>query len=407
LLVCRTIAYLPKMIILKYTLVILTYTGLGLGYLPGLRMNRAAIALTGATLLMAVGVLNLKSAWSAIDYKTLTFLFSMMVINASLSASGFFQLALDAMLRFIRSPLGLLVIITLISGIFSALFLNDTIALIFTPLVLELTQALKLNPVPYLLALAGATNLGSVATLSGNPQNILIGSFSGISYLNFAQTLVPLAMTGLFIQIGLLYGLYPEVRSLASTLVLPPSNHRLYKPLLIKSVVITVGLLVAFLSGVEIAEAALIAASLILISRRIKTVRFLYQVDWNLLVMFSGLFILTEEVQRMRLFDSLPQFVHAPLSILGVTVLLSNIVSNVPAVLLLHHLIPQPNQQTWFLLAAGSTLAGNLTLLGSVANLIVAEAVSKQGQPLTFGEHFRFGLPLTLCTLAVAYFWLT
>ena len=102
----------------------------------------------------------------------------------------------------------------------------------------------------------------------------------------------------------------------------------------------------------------------------------------------------------------LTQFVHDSLSVLGVTALLSNLVSNVPAVLLLHHLIPNPNPQTWLLLAAGSTLAGNLTLLGSVANLIVAEAAAKQGYRLTFWEHLRFGLPLTGITLVLAYFWI-
>lgn len=370
-------------------------------------MNRAAIALAGASLLMASGVLDLRSAWSAIDYKTLIFLFSMMIVSASLTASGFFQLALDYVMRFTRSPFGLLVVLTFSSGIFSAIFLNDTIALIFTPLVLGLTQALRLSPIPYLLALAGATNTGSLATLSGNPQNILIGSFSGIRYLDFAQALAPLALAGLTIQIGLLYVLYPEVRSLHSTLLLPETNYRVYKPLLVKSLVITIGLLVAFLAGIAIAEATLIAASLLMISRRVRTSRFLHQVDWDLLVMFSGLFILTEEVQRIGLLNEVSQFVSTSFSVLGVTVLLSNLVSNVPAVLLLHHLIPHPDRQTWLLLAAGSTLAGNLTLLGSVANLIVAEAVSKQGQVLTFGEHFRFGLLLTLSTLLLAYFWLT
>jgi Na+/H+ antiporter NhaD/arsenite permease-like protein len=118
------------------------------------------------------------------------------------------------------------------------------------------------------------------------------------------------------------------------------------------------------------------------------------------------LFILTEGVQKISSLDGFSQFVQDPWSILGVTALLSNLVSNVPAVLLLHHLIPHPDTRSWLLLAAGSTLAGNLTLLGSVANLIVAEAAVKQGYRLTFWEHLRFGLPLTVITLALTYFWL-
>ena len=385
-------------------------------------MNRATIALVGAAALMALGVLDLKTAWGAIDYKTLVFLFGMMVISANLATAGFFQLSLDYLRRYIRSPFGLIVVLTFGSGVLSALFLNDTIALIVTPLVVGLTVSLKLNPIPYLLALAGATNIGSVATLSGNPQNILIGSFSGISYVEFAKALTPLAIAGLCVQIGLLWCLYPEVRScsvsvgeaapkelgdsMQATLKPEPLRYRVLKPLLTKSLLITAGLLIAFLVGIPTAEATLIAAGLLLITRRIKPERILAKVDWDLLLMFSGLFILTEGVQKLGSLDGFAQFVYNPLSLLGVTALLSNLVSNVPAVLLLHHLVPHPDANTWLLLAAASTLAGNLTLLGSVANLIVAEAVAKQGYRLTFWEHLRFGLPLTAMTLALTYVWL-
>lgn len=392
--------------VLRYIVIGLTYIGLGLGYIPFLRMNRATIALVGAAMLMALGVLDLKEAWGAIDYKTLIFLFSMMVISANLACAGFFQLALDYLMRFTSSPLGLLVVLTFVSAILSAFFLNDTIALIFTPLTLGLTQALSLNPIPYLLALAGATNLGSVATLSGNPQNILIGSYSGISYLEFAKALTPLALASLIVQIGLLWWFYPEVRSMKASLSEKPLRYRIFKPLLTKSLLITGGLLVAFLIGIPPAQATLIAASLLFITRRVKPDRILNKVDWDLLVMFSGLFIITQAVQKLGVLNWFSSFVNTPASILGVTAILSNLVSNVPAVLLLHNLIPHPDTRTWLLLAAGSTLAGNLTLLGSVANLIVAEAVAKLGYRLTFWDHLRFGLPLTAITLIFAYFWI-
>ncbi|MFN6482498.1 MULTISPECIES: anion transporter [unclassified Nostoc] len=394
------------MIVFRYIIIALTYIGLGLGYLPGLRMNRASIALVGASLLMAFGVLDLKEAWQAIDYKTLIFLFGMMVISTNLAYAGFFQLTLDTVTHFTRSPLGLLIVLTFGSGILSAFFLNDTIALILTPLVLGLTQTLNLNPIPYLLALAGATNLGSVATLSGNPQNILIGSFSGISYLDFAKALTPIALVSLLIQIGLLWWLYPDVRSTKSCPSVTPVRYRIFKPLLTKSLLITGGLLIAFLIGIPPAQATLVAAGLLFITRRIKPQRVLNKVDWDLLVMFSGLFIVTAGVEKLGILNLFSGLVYNPLSILGITALLSNLVSNVPAVLLLQHLIPHPDTRTWLLLAAGSTLAGNLTLLGSVANLIVAEAVAKLGYQLSFWEHLRFGLPLTVVTLILAYFWI-
>ncbi|MEH1770705.1 MAG: anion transporter [Nostoc sp.] len=394
------------MIVFRYIIIGLTYIGLGLGYIPGLRMNRASIALVGASLLMAFGVLDLKEAWQAIDYKTLIFLFSMMVISTNLAYAGFFQLTLDTVTHFTRSPLGLLIVLTFGSGILSAFFLNDTIALILTPLVLGLTQTLNLNPIPYLLALAGATNLGSVATLSGNPQNILIGSFSGISYLDFAKALTPIALVSLLIQIGLLWWLYPDVRSTKSCPSVTPVRYRIFKPLLTKSLLITGGLLIAFLIGIPPAQATFVAAGLLFITRRIKPQRVLNKVDWDLLVMFSGLFIVTAGVEKLGILNLFSGLVYTPLSILGITALLSNLVSNVPAVLLLQHLIPHPDTRTWLLLAAGSTLAGNLTLLGSVANLIVAEAVAKLGYQLSFWEHLRFGLPLTVVTLILAYFWI-
>ncbi|MDZ8030474.1 anion transporter [Nostoc sp. DedSLP04] len=394
------------MIVFRYIIIGLTYIGLGLGYLPGLRMNRASIALVGASLLMAFGVLDLKEAWQAIDYKTLIFLFGMMIISTNLAYAGFFQLTLDTVTHFTRSPLGLLIVLTFGSGILSAFFLNDTIALILTPLVLGLTQTLNLNPIPYLLALAGATNLGSVATLSGNPQNILIGSFSGISYLDFAKALTPIALVSLLIQIGLLWWLYPDVRSTKSCPSVTPVRYRIFKPLLTKSLLITGGLLIAFLIGIPPAQATLVAAGLLFITRRIKPQRVLNKVDWDLLVMFSGLFVVTAGVEKLGILNLFSGLVYNPLSILGITALLSNLVSNVPAVLLLQHLIPHPDTKTWLLLAAGSTLAGNLTLLGSVANLIVAEAVAKLGYQLSFWEHLRFGLPLTVVTLILAYFWI-
>jgi Na+/H+ antiporter NhaD/arsenite permease-like protein len=388
-----------------YAVLGISYVGLGLGYLPGLRMNRATIALVGSALLVGLGVLDLEEAWQAIDPTTIIFLLSMMVVNANLSYSGFFQLALAGLIRLTRSPLGILAVLTFGTGLLSAFFLNDTIAIIFTPLTISLAQTLGLNPIPYLLAIAGATNIGSVATLSGNPQNILIGSFSGIAYADFARVLMPVAGVGLIVQIGLLWWLYPEVRSIVPADNCPLIRPRLYKPLFTKTVIITSALLIAFVVGVPVATAAFVAAAFLLITRRIKPQRVLREVDWNLLVLFSGLFILTRCTQKLDLLGLFSSWVGTPLSLIGITAVLSNLISNVPAVLLLQPLIPANDMQAWLLLAASSTLAGNLTLFGAVANLITAEAAANLGYKLSFAEHLRFGLPLTLITLAITYFW--
>ncbi|MBD2628238.1 anion transporter [Trichormus variabilis] len=397
------------MIVLQFTIygvLGLTYLGLALGYIPGLRMNRATIALVGSAFLIALGVLNLQEAWLAIDANTIVFLLSMMVVNTNLAYSGFFRKALSVLLSITRSPLGLLITLTFGSGILSAFFLNDTLALVFTPLTLSLTQALGLNPIPYLLAIAGATNIGSVATLSGNPQNILIGSFSGISYLDFLRALAPIGITGLVIQVALLWLLYPDVRSNQPCQLLKIDNQRIFKPLFKKTLIITTGLLIAFAVGLPLAESALVAASLLLITRRIKPQRILKKVDWNLLVMFSGLFILTKVTQKLNLLQPFTHVVKSELGLLGITTIMSNLISNVPTVLLLQPLIAQDDTRSWLLLAASSTLAGNLTLFGAVANLITVEAAAELGYKLTFWEHLRFGVPLTVCTLVLVYLWI-
>lgn len=392
--------------IARYVVLALSYCGLALGKFPGLRMNRATIAFVGSAFLVGLETLNLEEAWQAIDATTIVFLLSMMIVNANLAYAGFFQVALKGLTRLTRSPFGLLIVLTYGSGFLSAFFLNDTIALIFTPLTLQLTQALQLNPIPYLLAVAGATNLGSVATISGNPQNILIGSFSKISYLDFAAALTPIALISLSIQLLWLWWLYPEVRSLKDCPEIPLMRFRIHRALFIKTMIVTIALLAAFVIGVPLAKAAFVAAAVLFITRRIKPLRMLQQVDWNLLVMFSGLFVLTRCTQELNLLSQFTGWVDSALGLVGVTTVLSNLISNVPAVLLLQPLIRPDDTQSWLLLAASSTLAGNLTLFGSVANLIVAEAADRLGYPLSFWDHLRFGLPLTLVTIGMAFVWL-
>ncbi|MER3462078.1 MAG: anion transporter, partial [Armatimonadota bacterium] len=308
---------------LAYITLFLTYLGLGLGYLPGYRMNRAAIALTGAALLIVVGVLDLERAWGALDPNTLAFLFGVMVLNAHLGYAGFFQLVLNRLVHLARTPLGLLMWLTFATGALSALFLNDTIAILFTPLVLEMTRQLRLPPVPYLLALAGATNLGSVATLTGNPQNILVGSFSGIAFLDFAAALTPVALVGLLLQVGLLYALYPAVRSTRALPPLPEMRFRMNRGLLFKGAWVTVALLVAFVLNYPLAQAALVAAGILLWSRRLRSERFFLRVDWELLVLFAGLFMVTEAVKLLGLLEPLQPLAAAPWGLLWVTAGLS------------------------------------------------------------------------------------
>lgn len=386
---------------LSLLVLLLTYLGLALGGLPGYRMNRAGMALVGASFLVLLEVLDLREAWQALDAETLVFLFGIMVLNAHLGYAGFFGLAAEGLLRLARTPFSLLLLLTFGSGFLSALFLNDTMALLLTPLVLSLTWSLGLNPVPYLLALMAAVNTGSLMTPTGNPQNIVVASLSGISYLGFVSALWPVALLGLGLQVGLLALLYPEVRSLKPLPPIPPLRYRLHRPLLAKGLWVAGGLFLAFLLGYPMAQGALVAAGLLLFTRRLRSERYFLRVDWELLVMFAALFMVTEGVRRLGLVEHLLPLAATPLGLLLSAAFLSLLVSNVPAVLLLAPLVQEPRD--WLLLAGGSTLAGNLTLLASVANLIVAEGAGREGVRIGFMEHLRLGLPLTLLTLGLLY----
>ncbi|MCX7755108.1 MAG: anion transporter [Anaerolineales bacterium] len=394
-------------------IVTFTYIGIAIGGFPGLRVNRTTITLIGVGLLLGLGLLDFEKMGSLLEINTLVLLFGMMVINANLQLAGFFRLAGAFILRFTRSPRTLLALEILAAGVLSALFLNDTICIMLTPLIVDVTLSAKRNPIPYLIALAAAANIGSVATLTGNPQNMIIGIASGISYLGFAAALTPIALLGLGSIWLVLVLFYREEFAAAHFEHVEIPEPRLFRPLLYKSLFVTAGLLIAFVLGVPIAEAAFVAGCVLLFTRRVHPEKVMNEVDWNLLVFFAALFILTGVIELNGLTEGLFAFLSPYLNrgattLAAITVLLSNLVSNVPAVLLLRPAVAAlANPQAgWLTLAAASTLAGNLTLLGSVANLIVAESAAKRGIALTFWEYTRSGLVITLLSLVIGVVWI-
>jgi Na+/H+ antiporter NhaD/arsenite permease-like protein len=394
-------------------IVLLTYIGIALGHWPIVKSNRATIVLVGVGLLLVFKQIEFTKLSTYLDFNTLILLFSMMVINANLKLAGFFNLTGDALIRTTRSPRVFLAIEILIVGVLSALFLNDTICIMFTPFILTLTDAVKRNPIPYLIALATASNVGSTATLTGNPQNMIIGTASGISYLQFAGALLPIAILGLGVIWVVLVLLYPgEFKSNPFQPAEIPQTE-INRPMLIKALIVMAAMLAAFLIGVPTALAAFLAACVLLITRRTAPHLVFAEFDWGLLVFFSGLFIVSGALETggvtPRLFSLIDVKKIAgvwPLS--GVTVVLSNLVSNVPAVLLMKPVIGAMSRPEagWLTLAMSSTLAGNLTLLGSVANLIVAESASRWRVDLGFWEYTRAGILITILTLLIGICWL-
>src|SRR6185437_15837866 len=174
-----------------------TYLGLAIGRLPGLRTDRAGIALVGATGVMSCGLLTFEEAVQAVDFATIALLLGMMIVVAFLRRSGFFARLVALALGRVRTPQALLAVTMLLSGLLSAILVNDVVCVALTPLVLHLTRRLEFDPRPHLVGLAVASNLGSVATLTGNPQNMIIGGLSGIAYSRFAIKLAPLAALSL------------------------------------------------------------------------------------------------------------------------------------------------------------------------------------------------------------------
>lgn len=394
-------------------IVFVTLVGVAVGRYPWLHMNRATIALVGATVLMLVGAIPLEAAYRALDMNTLVLLFAMMVINVNLRLAGFFRLVASEVIRLARTPRQLLALIVVVSGLMSALFLNDTIVLMFTPLVLDIVLALRRNPIPYLIGLVSAANIGSAATIVGNPQNMIIGVSSGISFLSFTGRLAPASLAGLVVAWGAVVLIYRDEfrRRFDDEVALP--REAIYRPLLHKGLIATGVMLIAFLVGAPIPLAALAAAALLLVTRRIKPQRVFNEVDFTLLVFFAGLFIVTGAIEHSGLSEKLFA-IGRPLAGQGIAALsvvalvLSNLVSNVPAVLLFRPLVPQlaDPTQAWLTLAMATTYAGNLTLLGSVANLIVAEIARGRGVDLSFREYLKAGPPITLVSLLVGVLWL-
>lgn len=400
--------------ILTALIVAATLIGVAIGRWPWLRMNRATIALVGATVLMSLGVIPLERAFRAIDWNTIVLLFAMMVLNVNLRRAGFFYRVISRMVRLARTPRRLLALVVVVSGVLSAVFLNDTIALMMTPMVLELAFALRRNPLPYLVALVTAANVGSVAAITGNPQNMLVGISSGIPFVRFTLALAPVALLGLaviWLVVTLVYREEFAPVELSGELTVPGEED---SALLRKAMIATGLMLGGLISGAPIPLAALAAAAVLLISRRRDPERVFDEIDWGLLVFFASLFVVTGAIETSGLGRDLfawmrPWADGGPAKLTVVSVVLSNLVSNVPAVMLFRPVVPTLDQShtAWLTLAMATTLAGNLTLLGSVANLIVAEIARRRGVRLSFIEYLKAGTPIAVLTLLLGVAWLS
>ena len=390
----------------------LTYLLIAVQRLPFLHLNRPAAALLGAVAMVVAGVLPLDAAYRAIDLDVLVFLLGVMLLIGHLESGGFFEWTAAWLLRRIRSRRQLLAAVVVGSGLLSAFFVNDTICLMLTPVLVAATATLGLRPAPYLIGLAMGANVGSLLAFTGNPQNMLIGLWSGIHFGRFMLTMLPVVAGALGITCAVLLLWYRG--ELAGELV-PPGRAEL--PVVDRRLVGTAlllfsGAVLGWLAGGSLPLVAIGAGTLMLVLARRDPTEALARIEWSLLLFFAALFVVMRGLESSGAVEHISQLgirfvggrssLETAAAVSGVMLALSNLISNVPAVLLWRNVMPALPEPgfVWTLLAMSATFAGNLLLIGSMANLIVAERAEARGVRLGYWEYARVGVPVTLLTTA-------
>ncbi len=396
-----------------------TYAVIAFSRIPHLHLDRPGAAICGAALMVACGVLSFDEAWEAVDGATIVLLLGMMILNVLLEDSGFFELAAAVVMRRAGSPVRLLVGLVILSAALSALFLNDTVCLMLTVPTIEVLRKRQLPLAPFLIALAMSANIGSVMTEVGNPQNMLIAGYSGWTYIAFLAWMAPVGMVGLAALVAILLAFYGRTLRAIDPAAIEnvdretQPNPTIDRRLLVESLAVLGAVLVCFVTIGHLPEVAIAGAAILLVISRRPAAVVLARVNWVLLAFFAGLFIVVRGLENTGLAAELTEAVR-PLHgdslatqvpvFSALTVLLSNLVSNVPFVVLAKGVVPtlvEPDWM-WLILAMASTFGGNLTIPGSVATLIVLETAHRKlptrDTAVGFFQFLAVGLPVTIAT---------
>ncbi|MDH7553022.1 MAG: SLC13 family permease [Spirochaetota bacterium] len=399
---------------------IITYSGIIFTRLPWVNVDRPSAAYFGAVAMILTGVLSFEEAIAAIDFNTIALLLGMMIVIATLELDGFFAFIAQKTISFSRTPLQLLWIITFTTGIASAFLVNDAVVLMFTPIIISICRSAQLDPKPYLIAEILASNVGSAMTITGNPQNMLIGIYSGIPYLYFLLHLLPISIIGMIIIVVCIKRMYSHTFEIQHVLHYSQNEYEYNLSSMIFSVpifiLITLFFLLHHVLDISIPLIALTGSSLILLLGKIKPSKIIKEIDWVLLLFFASLFIVVKGAEKAGILSLFLKFSHFNNSLHSITLLhavslvFSQIVSNVPFVILLGPTLKYSNSNIiWLALASSSTLAGNATIIGAMANLIVLESAAKSGIKISFMEFLKPGIIVTVLTLmlsiAVLYFY--
>ena len=388
------------------------YVGMALGRWPGLKIDRTGIAVLGAIVLYATGIVSNTMVLQAIDFPTLIVLFGLMVLSAQFAACGFYDWCSARIAATHASPAAILALTVAVAGTMSAVLVNDVVVFAMTPMLINGLSRRGLDPRPYLIALASAANAGSAATVIGNPQNILIGQVGRLDFWGFVAACGPPAVLALLTVFGVVWMVWRRRLSQSvkrdDGIEIPPVDRFG----LGKGIAATAVLLALVLLAIAACLDVLIVTAILLISRRLATRDVLGLVDWHLLVLFGGLFIVTAALAETGLpADALAALTAAGIDPKGIAPMAlallvgGNTIGNVPTVVLLLAVLKDLPAETLYIMAALSTLAGNLLIVGSLANIIVVERTKDAGVTLGFVEHARCGVPIALISLAAAIAW--
>lgn len=402
----------------------LVYVVMGLGKMPGFKIDRTGAALVGALAMIVVGSISAKAAWEGIDYRTIGLLFGLMVVSGAFAVSGFYAWVTQKVATLPISPPALLGVLIFVGGLMSALLTNDVVVVAMTPLLVTITIARKLNPVPFLLAFCFAANAGSASTLIGSPQNMIIAERLGLSFNQFIlaaglPALISLPM--IWAIVGWLYRgrwlLDNTSQENTNVSALKPAAVKLDKVETWKAVIVAVIVVIAFVVDLLPRElVALAGASILLVNREVASKDVLKQVDGNLLLLIMGLFVVNQAVAMtglpQTLLEDLRQAginINHPLSLFFSSAVLSNIVGNNPAVMLLAPYLDPTlgnGSQLGAALALGTGFSSNMIIFGSLAGIIVVEQAAVNHVRISFSTFAKCGLPVSLLTLIMATFWI-
>lgn len=394
---------------------LIAYTGIALGRIPGLALDRTGIALIGAIAMVIIGRVPLGNVLPSIDFPTILLLYALMILSAQLRLGGFYTWCALKITFFMNRPAFFLFILMLVSAFLSALLANDIICFAFTPVLILALRKARLNPLPFLLGLAIASNIGSTATIIGNPQNMLIGQVGHLDFGSFMAWCAPPSILSLVCGFLIILWQYQNrfrenepSSDLQQDMDWPPLNPWQS----IKGIAAVVILTVLFFTGIPRELSAIAIAGALLCSRRMRTRSILGLLDWHLLTLFCGLFIIIAGLQATSIPADLMNSLSAkgfsmgdPLILTGISTVLSNMVSNVPAVMLLVQFLDITHPVQWYILSVSSTFAGNLIIIGSIANMIVIEQARQYDIVISFRQHAKTGLPVTILSLLILLGW--